>query len=294
MAARCARAGCGRFVGAGTATCRVHAGAAVDDWESAELGASAEVTEPPANRFREQVLTGAYRALAEEGVASVVAVAGAEPGLRGEIGVVRVALARLLEEEPDAGRFAQGVARLVAVAVQAARVQRGLAEPAGEGPLEAALRRMLAEESGSRGVGEPERRRGGWPAVGEGHPAVLAVDCRAGRPAWWTGGGAPGRPAGGRSGMAEDARRAQGAGVGWPGRGGKGGLGGEATEPRRSGPGPGPGRLDLEPATAYEVVTRQMVEAMGADLREIKERLNGLLFLVAGAVVADLALRLAS
>ena len=94
--------------------------------------------------------------------------------------------------------------------------------------------------------------------------------------------------------MAEDARRAQGAGVGWPGRGGKGGLGGEATEPRRSGPGPGPGRLDLEPATAYEVVTRQMVEAMGADLREIKERLNGLLFLVAGAVVADLALRLAS
>jgi hypothetical protein len=54
-----------------------------------------------------------------------------------------------------------------------------------------------------------------------------------------------------------------------------------------------PARLDLEPATAYEVVTRQMVEALGADLREIKGRLNGLLFLVAGAVVVDLALRLA-
>jgi len=54
-----------------------------------------------------------------------------------------------------------------------------------------------------------------------------------------------------------------------------------------------PARLDLEPATAYEVVTRQMVEALGADLREIKSRLNGLLFLVAGAVVVDLALRLA-
>ena len=65
------------------------------------------------------------------------------------------------------------------------------------------------------------------------------------------------------------------------------GTGQAATETRW------PGRLDLEPATAYEVVTRQMVEALGADLREIKGRLNGLLFLVAGAVVIDLALRLA-
>lgn len=55
----------------------------------------------------------------------------------------------------------------------------------------------------------------------------------------------------------------------------------------------GPERLNLEPATAYEVVTRQMVEGLGTDLREIKGRLNGLLFLVAGAVVVDLALRLA-
>jgi hypothetical protein len=52
--------------------------------------------------------------------------------------------------------------------------------------------------------------------------------------------------------------------------------------------------LDLAPATAYEVVTRQMVEALGADLREIKDRLNGLLFLVAGAVVVGLTLRLAA
>jgi hypothetical protein len=33
--------------------------------------------------------------------------------------------------------------------------------------------------------------------------------------------------------------------------------------------------LDLRPATAYEVVTRQLVEALGADLREIKDRLTG-------------------
>lgn len=73
--------------------------------------------------------------------------------------------------------------------------------------------------------------------------------------------------------MADQARRPAPAAGGWP-----------ASSPRR---------LDLEPATAYEVVTRQMVEGLAADLKEIKERLNGLLFLVAGAVIVDLALRLA-
>jgi hypothetical protein len=160
MAARCARAGCGRFVGAGTAFCRRHEEGA-GEWEVEGVFDAAEAPgpgpAPAANRFREKVLAGAYRALAEEGVASVVAEAGAEPGLRGEIGVVRVALARLLEEEPDAGRFAQGVARLVAVAVQAARVQRGLAEPSGGGPLEAALR-QAADVSWGRDAGWAEGR----------------------------------------------------------------------------------------------------------------------------------------
>ncbi len=158
MAARCARAGCGRFVGAGTAFCRRHEeGAGEWEVEGVFVAAEAPGPAPAANRFREKVLAGAYRVLAEEGVASVVAEAGAEPGLRGEIGVVRVALARLLEEEPDAGRFAQGVARLVAVAVQAARVQRGMAEPSGDGPLEAALR-QASDVSWGRDAGWPEGR----------------------------------------------------------------------------------------------------------------------------------------
>ena len=58
-------------------------------------------------------------------------------------------------------------------------------------------------------------------------------------------------------------------------------------------PGPGPGGLDLGPASAYEAVTRQMVEGLARELGEIKGRLNGLLFMVAGAVVIDVALRLA-
>ena len=51
--------------------------------------------------------------------------------------------------------------------------------------------------------------------------------------------------------------------------------------------------VDLAPASAYEALTRQMVEALTEELEEIKGRLNGLLFMVAGAIVVDVALRLA-
>ena len=51
--------------------------------------------------------------------------------------------------------------------------------------------------------------------------------------------------------------------------------------------------VSLEPASAYEAVTRQMVVAVNDELREIKARLNGLLFMVAGSVLLDVALRLA-
>jgi len=52
-------------------------------------------------------------------------------------------------------------------------------------------------------------------------------------------------------------------------------------------------RVSLEPASAYEAVTRQMVLALTEELREIKTRLNGLLFMVAGSLLLEVALRLA-
>lgn len=52
--------------------------------------------------------------------------------------------------------------------------------------------------------------------------------------------------------------------------------------------------VSLEPASAYEAVTRQMVVGVSEELREIKTRLNGLLFMVAGSLLLDVALRLAS
>lgn len=49
--------------------------------------------------------------------------------------------------------------------------------------------------------------------------------------------------------------------------------------------------VNLEPATAYEAVTRQMVISLSDELREIKSRLNGLLFMVAGSVLLELLSR---
>lgn len=40
--------------------------------------------------------------------------------------------------------------------------------------------------------------------------------------------------------------------------------------------------LELGPATVHEAVTRQMVESLAADIREIKGRINNLLFMLIG------------
>lgn len=51
--------------------------------------------------------------------------------------------------------------------------------------------------------------------------------------------------------------------------------------------------MELKPSSAYEAVTRQMVEALAEELREIKDRMNGMLWMVAGAILLDVVLRLA-
>lgn len=51
-------------------------------------------------------------------------------------------------------------------------------------------------------------------------------------------------------------------------------------------------RLDLDPRSAYELLTRQMVSDLTDELREIRLRVNGLLFVTVGAVLVDAVLRL--
>jgi len=59
------------------------------------------------------------------------------------------------------------------------------------------------------------------------------------------------------------------------------------------GPAGGPaGAIDLGPASVYEAITRQMVESLRDELREIKSRLNTLLFMMIGAIMVELAMRI--
>jgi hypothetical protein len=50
--------------------------------------------------------------------------------------------------------------------------------------------------------------------------------------------------------------------------------------------------VDLRPLSAYEAVTRQMVESLAEDLREIKGRLNGLIFMMVGTIMVEVMTRM--
>lgn len=49
--------------------------------------------------------------------------------------------------------------------------------------------------------------------------------------------------------------------------------------------------IDLRPASVYEAITRQMVESLAEELREIKGRLNGLIFMMIGTILLDILSR---
>lgn len=61
---------------------------------------------------------------------------------------------------------------------------------------------------------------------------------------------------------------------------------------RRVGAGGGASPLDLDPHSAYELLTRQMVQALTEELREIRLRVNGLIFVTLGAVLTEVLLRI--
>ncbi len=72
---------------------------------------------------------------------------------------------------------------------------------------------------------------------------------------------------------------------------------GEALEARLRARGERAGRrdeppLNLDPRSAYEVLTRQMVATLTEELREIRQRVNGLIFITVAAVIADVVVRL--
>lgn len=54
----------------------------------------------------------------------------------------------------------------------------------------------------------------------------------------------------------------------------------------------GGGAVDERPRSVYEVVTRQMLEELKGEVGEVKGRVNTLLWMVAGAIVMDVVVRL--
>jgi hypothetical protein len=51
--------------------------------------------------------------------------------------------------------------------------------------------------------------------------------------------------------------------------------------------------VQLEPASAYEAITRQMVIDVRAEIKSLRQRLDYLFSVVIGAIVLDLLLRIA-
>jgi hypothetical protein len=49
--------------------------------------------------------------------------------------------------------------------------------------------------------------------------------------------------------------------------------------------------VDLTPGTAYEVVTRAKVEELATDVKEIRDRIDGIFWLIAASIVVQIALR---
>jgi hypothetical protein len=50
--------------------------------------------------------------------------------------------------------------------------------------------------------------------------------------------------------------------------------------------------VDLEPASAYELVTRQIVVRLDRDVRALRKRIDALIFMVLSAIVAEAVSRL--
>lgn len=55
-----------------------------------------------------------------------------------------------------------------------------------------------------------------------------------------------------------------------------------------------PPPLNLDPATAYEVLTRQMVDDLSRDVAATRQRVDTMFYLVIGSIVLDVLLRIGS
>jgi hypothetical protein len=65
----------------------------------------------------------------------------------------------------------------------------------------------------------------------------------------------------------------------------------EVLDERKVLPFPGQDGIELGPGSAYEMVTRTKVEELAVDVKEIRARIDGIFWLIAGSIVVEVALR---
>ena len=118
---RCAARGCGRWTRADETFCQRHRGWDEDTRQERRLQAGDEESQAS---FTERLSAGNYDSLLTPGLREALRQASADAGLEAEIGALRVALLRLLQEERDPSRMATGIARVAGVALQALRLQQ--------------------------------------------------------------------------------------------------------------------------------------------------------------------------
>jgi hypothetical protein len=185
---RCLASGCGRFVRSGRAVCAEHARSEVGREVTAAVGrlgqemagsvalGDGEATrERAARALQTRLGRGDYAGLFDEGVRRVMAEATEAQGLKEEIGLLRVTMARLLAEllaTDDPVPVAHVVARVATATVRAVQAQRVL-EPEPQDEFQTTLARVLDEMDAERDAMLAARddglpRLGGeeWPETG--------------------------------------------------------------------------------------------------------------------------------
>lgn len=142
---------CTRRARKGTALCPDHGRTAAGRAASAVVGRLAQGAEDAAAwsgearaQLARAVARGKFGRLFDGRLRAEMAEAAAEQGLAAALGALRVALARLLAEEDDAGWLALGVARVAQAAARVRRVDRARAASGG-GDSSAAVAQVLAE-----------------------------------------------------------------------------------------------------------------------------------------------------
>ena len=121
----------------------------------------------PLATFRARVATGSFDAVVGRPLRRALTQAADDRTLEPEIGALRLAMLRLLREEPDPTRLANGLARLAGVALQAARVRQS--SDGGDSEIRAIFLREIAAIDAERdaalaAAADAAPRDAGWSA----------------------------------------------------------------------------------------------------------------------------------